>query len=536
MSIIVHSLSYTHPDRTLLFQDLHLSVGKSEKASLVGNNGVGKSTLLQLIAGRLTPSAGEIALSSAPYYVPQHMGQYDYLSVAQAVGIADKLQALHAILDGDASAENFASLNDDWGLEERVQAAMAHWQLEHLRLEQPMHTLSGGEKTKVFLAGILMHTPDIVLLDEPSNHLDAASREQLYEFIRRSKETMLMVSHDRTLLNQLDTTLELSKSAVDVYGGNYNFYKEQKQGQLAALQAQVGEQEKTLKQTQQKARDLAEQRQKLEARGKAQQHKKGLPRIVAGNLKIQAQQSSAQQKEVQNEKIAAVADHLTQLRTQIQEQNILRIDLRKSELHHGKILLDARAINYTYGTRMLWQEPLTFQVRSGDRIRIAGNNGSGKTTLLHLLLGSTPPTVGAVLRAEFHAVYLDQEYSLVDAQLSVFEQVQRFNDRYLPEHEVKMLLHYHQFPRESWDRKCAGLSGGEKMKLILCCLVVSNNTPDLLVLDEPTNNLDVHSQEVLMAAVKDFAGSVVVVSHDQYFINAIGVTQHILLSGAMTGV
>jgi ATPase subunit of ABC transporter with duplicated ATPase domains len=530
MSIVVHSLSYIHPDRTLLFENLHLSVGKGEKASLVGNNGVGKSTLLQLIAGRLTPTAGETVLSSVPYYVPQHMGQYNHLSVAQAVGVAEKLRALRAILNGDALAENFTVLNDDWALEERVQAALAHWHLAHLRLEQPMHTLSGGEKTKVFLAGILMQEPAIVLLDEPSNHLDAASRTQLYEFIRRSKETVLVVSHDRTLLNLLDTTLELSKSAVEVYGGNYEFYKEQQQGQLAALQAQVGEQEKTLKQTQQKARDLAEQRQKLEARGKAQQHKKGLPRIVAGNLKIQAQQSSAQQKEVQNEKIAAVADQLTQLRTQIQEQHILRIDLRKSALHHGKILLDAKAINYTYGARVLWPEPQTFQVRSGDRIQIVGNNGSGKTTLLHLLLGSTPPTVGEVLRADFHAVYLDQEYSLVNAELSVFEQVQRFNDRHLPEHEVKTLLHYHQFPRETWDRKCAGLSGGEKMKLILCCLVVSNNTPDLLVLDEPTNNLDVHSQEVLTSAIKDFAGTVVVVSHDQYFINEIGINQHIQLA------
>ncbi|MBO0358825.1 ABC-F family ATP-binding cassette domain-containing protein [Hymenobacter sp. BT186] len=530
MSIVVHSLSYSHPDRTLLFENLHLTVGKGEKASLVGNNGVGKSTLLQLIAGRLRPSAGEIVLSSVPYYVPQHMGQYDHLSVAQAVGVAEKLRALHAILNGDASAENFTVLNDDWGLEERVQAALAYWRLAHLSLEQPMHTLSGGEKTKVFLAGILMQEPAIVLLDEPSNHLDAASRTQLYEFIRRSKETVLVVSHDRTLLNFLDTTLELSKNAVEVYGGNYSFYKEQKQGQLAALQAHVGEQEKTLKQTQQKARDLAEQRQKLEARGKAQQHKKGLPRIVAGNLKIQAQQSSAQQKEVQNEKITAVADHLTQLRTLIQEQSMLRTDLRKSTLHHGKILLDARALTYAYGARVLWPEPLNFQVRSGDRIRIAGNNGSGKTTLLHLLLGSTLPTIGEVLRADFHAVYLDQEYSLVNAQLSVFEQVQRFNDRHLPEHEVKTLLHYHQFPSETWDRKCAGLSGGEKMKLVLCCLVVSNNTPDLLVLDEPTNNLDVHSQEVLTAAVKDFTGAVVVVSHDQYFINEIGINQHIQLA------
>lgn len=523
MSIVINSLAYQHPDREGLFQHISLAVGNGQKASLVGNNGVGKSTVLQLIAGRLPLTAGEIVVAQAPYYVPQHLGQYDELSVAQALGVAGKLQALRAILDGDASPQQFTCLNDDWEIEQRVQAALSAWQLQHLSLAQPLKRLSGGEKTKVFLAGLLIHTPGVILLDEPSNHLDTASRALLYDYIQRSRATMLVVSHDRALLNLLDLTLELSSSSVEAYGGNYDFYKAQKEGKLTALQARLDDKEKTLKQTQQRARDLAEQRQKLEARGKAQQHKKALPRIVAGSLKSKAEQSSAQQKEVQNDKIQDLTDTLRQIRTQIQEQQVLKIDLKKPDLHRGKILVEARAIHFAYDSEFLWPAPLTFQLRSGDRIRIAGRNGSGKTTLLGLLTGRLLPSAGEVTRADFRHLYLDQAYAVLNDELSVVEQAEQFNARHLPEHELKMLLHYHQFRRESWDRKCAALSGGEKMKLILCCLAISNNTPDLLILDEPTNNLDLYSQEIVTEAVRGFAGSVVVISHDEFFIREIGV-------------
>ncbi|RPD45200.1 ABC transporter ATP-binding protein [Hymenobacter sediminis] len=529
MSIVVNALAYHHPNRELLFQDISLAVGRGEKAALVGNNGVGKSTLLQLVARQLAPTAGEISISEAPYYVPQHLGQYDDFSVAQALGVADKLQALGAILEGDTSPEYFALLNDDWEIEERVLTALTAWKLQHLPLTQPLKSLSGGEKTKVFLAGILIHTPGIILLDEPSNHLDAESRTLLYGFIQRSRATVLLVSHDRALLNLLDVTLELSSSSVEVYGGNYDFYRAQKEGKLTALQARLEEQEKTLKQTQQKARGLAEQRQKLEARGKAQQHKKALPRIVAGSLKSKAEQSSAQQKEVQNDKIQDLTDNLRQTRTQIQEQQVLRIDLKKPDLHRGKILVEAKAINFAYGAAPLWKTRLTFQLRSGDRIRIAGRNGSGKTTLLRLLMGKLLPSTGQLTLAEFRYLYLDQEYSVLDNQLSVVEQAEQFNTRHLPEHDLKMLLHYHQFRQESWDRKCGSLSGGEKMKLILCCLAISDNTPDLLILDEPTNNLDLYSQEIVTEAVRSFAGSIMVISHDEFFIREVGIDSTIEL-------
>ncbi|WP_020596946.1 ribosomal protection-like ABC-F family protein [Spirosoma panaciterrae] len=529
MSIVVNALSYIYPDRETLFQHIHLSVATGEKAALVGQNGSGKSTLLQLIAGKRIASEGEINLSENLYYVPQHLGQYDDQTIAQVLGIEAQLQALHAILEGDASAETFAQLNDEWDIEERVQAALAYWHLDHVDLNQPMKWLSGGEKTKVFLAGILIHEPGIILLDEPSNHLDTQSRELLYTFIQKSKATMLVVSHDRTLLNLLDTTLELSQSGIEVFGGNYDFYREQKDEKLNALQGQLDENTKTLKQAQQKARDLAEQRQKQEARGKAQGKTQSLPRIIAGGRKSQAEQSTARLNDAQNEKLTNLSDSLRQIRSQIQDYQVLKIDLQSSALHRGKILVEATTINFRYGTHILWTTPLSFQIRSGDRIRISGNNGSGKTTLIKLIIGTLHPSMGSLYRADFRYVFIDQEYSIINRQHSVYEQIQHYNDRHLPESELKTMLHRFQFSREAWDRNCDELSGGEKMKLTLCCLVVSNNAPDLLILDEPTNNLDIQSQEVLTSAVKDFTGSVVVISHDQYFIDTININATIAL-------
>lgn len=521
MSIVLQSLTYIHPDRELLFQHLSMAINKGEKAALVGNNGTGKSTLLQLIAGELKPSAGEISLSAKPFYVPQQLGQYNAFTLGQVLGIEAQLKAFRAILAGDASPENFTNLNDNWEIEEQIQTALAYWQLQHLPLELPMHLLSGGEKTKVLLAALTLHAPEIILLDEPSNHLDAESRKLLYAFIRKTKATLLVVSHDRTLLNLLDTTLELSPEGIEVYGGNFDFYQAQRAGKLNALQAQLDEHTKTLKQAQQKAREIAEQRQKKEVRGKAHGLKQNLPRIVAGNLKSKAEQSTAKAKEVHQEKMNDINENLRNIRTQIQEYQVLKIDLRKSDLHKGKILIEAEQINYAYNHQYLWEAPLSFQLRSGDRIRIEGRNGSGKTTLLHLLTGQLAPATGTIYRADFSCLYIDQLYSALNPALSVFEQVQQYNSRHLPEHALKMLLHYHQFAREVWNRPVKALSGGEKMKLLLCCMVVSTDKPDMLILDEPTNNLDIHSLEVLTEAVRSFDGTLVLISHDQHFADEV---------------
>ena len=523
MSIVINALSHIYPDGEVLFQNLNLSITKRKKVSLVGHNGVGKSTLLQIIAGRIPVAHGEVLLSEKPYYVPQHLGQYNDCSAAEALGISEKITALRAVLQGNVSAENLEILNDDWDIEERAKSALSYWKLQNLNLEHPLNLMSGGEKTKLFLAGIQIHSPHVILMDEPSNHLDAESRSILYDFISKSKEIILVVSHDRALLNLLDMTLELTHSAIETYGGNYDFYKVQKEAKLHDLESQIEEQEKILRQTKQRAREIAEQQQKREVRGKSQTGKKALPRIIAGGLQGKAEQSSAKLKDSQEEKMSVINDNLSQAREQLQKQQLLRIDLKKSSLHKDKILVDIKSVNHIYGNAPLWKQPLSLQIRSGERIQIEGNNGSGKTTLLKIIMEKIAPSEGSVVRADFRYLYLDQEYSMLNAECTLFEQVQQFNERHLLEHELKTLLHCYQFSRDSWDRKCGLLSGGEKMKLLFCCIMVSDNAPDMLILDEPTNNLDLYSQEILTEAVKHFTGTVLLISHDQYFVEAVEV-------------
>ena len=544
MSISIQQISYIHPDKEVLFSDLNFAISKGQKLGLVGNNGCGKSTLLQIIAGQLSPSSGVIVRPDDLYYIPQHFGQYDSLTIAQALQIERKQQALHAILSGDASNENFVILDDDWNIEERSIAALDLWGLGQFTLSYPMNLLSGGEKTRVFLAGMDIHHPSVVLMDEPTNHLDSSGRQRLYDWVEKYRSTLLVVSHDRTLLNLLPEICELEKHQINYYGGNYEFYKEQKTLMQEALQQRIEEKEKALRIARKVARETAERRDKQNVRGEKNNIKKGVPRIVLNALQGKSEKSTSKLNSTHQEKAEKLTGERNQLRSSLSPTAILKTDFNSSSLHTGKILVTAKEINFGYHPNsdsndiqdngdfklQLWQPPISFQLKSGDRLRIEGVNGSGKTTLLKLITGQLQPQEGNLTRMEFTYVYLNQEYSIIDDRNSILEQAYAFNNRNLPEHEIKIILNRYLFPASEWDKSCRKLSGGEKMRLAFCCLMISNNTPDMFILDEPTNNLDIQSIEIITATIKNYTGTVIAISHDDYFIQEIGIEQRILLS------
>ena len=566
MSISIQQISYIHPDKEVLFSDLNFAISKGQKLGLVGNNGCGKSTLLQIIAGQLSPSSGVIVRPDDLYYIPQHFGQYDSLTIAQALRIERKQQALHAILSGDASNENFVVLDDDWNIEERSIAALDLWGLGQFTLSYPMNLLSGGEKTRVFLAGMDIHHPSVILMDEPTNHLDSSGRQRLYDWVEKCRSTLLVVSHDRTLLNLLPEICELEKHQINYYGGNYEFYKEQKTLMQEALQQRIEEKEKALRIARKVARETAERRDKQNVRGEKNNIKKGVPRIVLNALQGKSEKSTSKLNSAHQEKAEKLTDERNQLRGSLSPTATLKTDFNSSSLHTGKILVTAKEITFGYYShsinshiqmnneanladtgnhsgpdshdiqdngdfkQQLWQTPISFQLKSGDRLRIEGANGSGKTTLLKLITGQLQPQEGNLTRMEFTYVYLNQEYSIIDDRNSILEQAYAFNNRNLPEHEIKIILNRYLFPASEWDKSCRKLSGGEKMRLAFCCLMISNNTPDMFILDEPTNNLDIQSIEIITATIKNYTGTVIAISHDDYFIQEIGIEQRILLS------
>lgn len=527
--LILQNISYKHNNKELLFDNISFTVNNHQKIALIGNNGAGKSTLLKIISGELEPLNGEIRLNSEPYYIPQIFGQYNDLSIAEALRIADKLNALKEILDSNVTEENLTILNDDWTIEERCNNALNYWKLEELDLTQKMNTLSGGQKTKIFLAGILIHQPELVLMDEPSNHLDTAARKLLYDFIESTPSTLLIVSHDRSLLNKLNTVYELSKHGIAVYGGNYDFYAEQKQIEINALNQDLHSKEKALKKAREKERETLERQQKLDARGKKKQEKSGVARIMMNTLRNNAENSSSKLKGVHAEKIDGISQELRELRSSVPDIDQMKIGFDNSGLHKGKILFSANEINFKYQDHLLWKENLNIEITSRNRFALKGTNGSGKTTLIKIILGKLEPQIGTVYRAENKSIYIDQDYSLIQNELKVYDQAQYFNNSGLEEHDIKMRLNRFLFSKQDWDKPCATLSGGEKMRLMLCCLTISNESPDLIILDEPTNNLDIQNIEILTKAINEYQGSLIVVSHDEYFLEQINIEKFLLL-------
>lgn len=530
MSIILSEVSYHYFNQQILLKQINFSVLKGRKVSIIGDNGTGKSTLLKLLHGQLKPTFGAIQCSSQPYYIPQQISASGW-SVSKALGIDEKINALHSIYNGSCESRYYEQLADDWDIESRCRTALDYWGLDKIDFSTAMDSLSGGEKTKVFLAGILIHEPKIILFDEPTNHLDQSSRVKFYNYINNCKATIIVVSHDKVLLDLLNTTYELSEQGIHTYGGNYSFYKEQKEAEQAALAQQINSEEVALRLARKKAQEVQDRQNKRSSQGKKSKEKGGVALIVMNARANLAENSSSKLKEKHAEIIGDQQLGLSLLKQKQRNSQKLKIDFESTKLHVGKVLLDAANINYAYTKdKYLWSKSLQFEVRSGERIRIMGDNGTGKSTLIQLLIGELRPTLGEVRRGEFSYIYLDQQYKQVHVEKTILELAREYNRNHLQDHEIKLRLNRALFPSETWDKSCQILSGGERMRLYLCCLMLSNHIPDMFILDEPTNNLDLTSLSILTNSIKTYRGTILLVSHDEGFGEEIGITREIDLN------
>ena len=359
--LFLHNISFGFPAGNLLFNSINLTIPTHSKSALVGSNGMGKSTLLKIIANEIEPLAGNVNIHGDIFYVPQMFGNFNDLTVAECLKIDKKLNALQKITNGEVDEIYFDILNDDWDIEERCQNALQYWKLEDLDLNQTLESLSGGQKTKVFLAGIQINQPEIILLDEPTNHLDWEGRNLLYDFIEKTNSTVVIVSHDRTLLNFVDTIFELSNQGISTYGGNYDFYAEQKTIENEALQNGIHSKERALKKAKEKERETLERKQKLDARGKGKQEKSGVARIMMNTLRNNAEKNSSKLKSVHAEKINDISGDLRDLRSSVRNADQMKVNFNDSNLHSGKILISAEEINFKYDEENLWKENLNLE-------------------------------------------------------------------------------------------------------------------------------------------------------------------------------
>lgn len=526
-----YDISYIHPDKEELFKNLNLSLQGNQKAAILGKNGIGKSIFLQILSKRKIPDSGAIESSSPPFYVPQHFGQYNDLQIGEALQINDKLDAISQITSGNVSSKYFSVLNEDWNIEEKCREIFNLWKINHLSLNQKMNSISGGEKTKVFLAGIFIHKPEIVLLDEPTNHLDTKSRNTLYDYVSENKNILVIVSHDRVLLEMLNPIFELTGNKFITYGGNYTFYREKKEQHLRMLYKNLKEKEKELKTAKKTARQAIERKNRMDSRGE-KKHKGNIPPVLMHQLKNKAEKSASKLKELHSDKLKSIQDDISESRKEIPDNDHIKMDFEDTSLYTGKILVKADKINFRYGYHNLWKDNFSLEIRSGDRLIIDGDNGCGKTTLIKLILGELSPGTGSIELASFKGVYIDQDYSLIKDHYSIYEQAEKYNDGAMPEHEIKIRLSRFLFDRSTWSKPCSSLSGGEKMRLAICCLMIRQYAPDLFALDEPTNNLDIPNIEILTSAISNYKGTLIVISHDKKFLEDIGFNRKIqILNG-----
>ncbi|MCH0541694.1 ABC-F family ATP-binding cassette domain-containing protein [Streptomyces sp. MUM 203J] len=518
------ALSFTWPDGTVAFDGLDLSVGAG-RTGLIGRNGSGKSTLLKLLAGTLTPGGGSVRAAGEVGYLPQDATLDTALRVDEVLGIARTRAALLAIERGDAGEEHFAAVGDDWDVEERTLAVLDQLTLGHIGLDRAVGEMSGGECVLLRLAALLLARPSVLLLDEPTNNLDLRARRRLYAAVDAWPGVLVVVSHDRELLERVDRIAELRDGEVSWYGGPFSAYEESLAVAQQAAERTVRAAEADVRR---QRRELAEAQQKLSKRkrtGQKASANKVVPRIVANERKRAAQVSAGRHRAVQEQRLEQARERLGEAAEAVRDDDGIRVELPHTAVPPGRDVLLLRELTLRHGTRLKG----VFEIRGPERVALVGPNGSGKSTLLRTVAGELAPLAGEA-EARVPLRFLPQRLDVLDDELTVAQNVALRAPRATP-NQIRAGLARFLFRGAKADQRAGTLSGGERFRAALAALLLAEPAPQLLLLDEPTNNLDLASARSLTGALEAYEGALVVASHDEPFLESIGVTRRLSLDG-----
>lgn len=525
-------LTLDWPDGTRALDDVSGSFGPG-RTGLVGRNGSGKTTLLRLITGELTPSDGTLHVAGSVATLPQQLGLDTQQTVAQALGIAPALAAIARVAAGSLEQTDFDAAEGHWGVEAEALSTLAALGLtaDADLLDRPLGTLSGGEVVTVGLAALQLQRADIALLDEPTNNLDRAARQRLVEVIDAwpTGRSLVVVSHDTDLLEHVDRIVEVHGHELRGFDGPWSVHRAaiEAEQQAAADTVQAAEQD-----VRRQKRDRIEAETKLAGRQRIADRdraSKRAPKIVMNTWAMKAEKSAAKHRHLHDDRLDRARTSLTQAEGRVREDRSVRIELPGTRVPAGRTVLELREATGTplrgSAAHGLAPQDSAFVVRGPERIALSGANGAGKTTLLREVLGLTTAVepVARLVRRIDEVGHLPQRIEL-DEDLSILETVRAAAPTVAPQ-QVRASLARFLFRGALAERSVAGLSGGERFRVALASVLLADPAPHLIVLDEPTNSLDVDSIDQLVDALSAYEGALLVVSHDEGFLERIGITR-----------
>lgn len=519
MTTLIHfdQIGFQHPNGQTLFQNLNGTIGY-ETVGLVGDNGVGKTTLARLLAGELSATQGRIQMHSSLYYLPQHIQPHTDQTLADLMAIRPTLDALKRIEQGSIEESDFEQVGSRWDIRQQAQTQLQRYDLNY-DLATPCSQLSGGELTRVALIGAFLSEADLLILDEPTNHLDIRQRQILFEQIKQWKKGLLVISHDIQLLNQMSRILELGPQELKSYGGNYDFYHQQKTLEQQVLQAKLDQAKQQRKVEMQTLQRQHERQQKKQAAGAREGKKANQAKILLDRQKERSQQSSGKL----NTQILDTRDKLNK-KVQQAAQAVVKETPRylfapDTQVASNKQILSLRDVVLPYN--LTDGQGLNFDLVGAQRIALIGPNGCGKSTLLKIIGGLVPCDKGQIDR-HVAIAYIDQHASQLQADIGVLEQLKQTSG--LSESEARQRLAQIGLTAEKVTLPSRQLSGGERIKAALLCALYQRHPAQLLLLDEPNNHIDLATSQALIDMLNQYQGALIIVSHDMAFLNQLNLT------------